>query len=80
MIQDFGKQTLVAKYTEISRWATIERPFAGRVLHIALLKRRDRVIAIALPNSEIRDRLAQLLRDKLVLETSDLQPSWESSP
>ncbi len=73
-----GKQFADWGYRDISGWSMIERPFEGHVLHILLLKARADVAAFALPDTNIRDRLVQLLHDKKIPQSPDLMPSWES--
>lgn len=76
--QFFGKQTRDLNYHDLSGWAVIERQFEGRVVHILLLKRGARIIELALPDPNTRDRLVQIFYDKQILHSPDLIPSWES--
>jgi hypothetical protein len=78
--QFFGKQTWDLNYHDLSGWAVIERQFEGRVVHILLLKRGARIIELALPDPNTRDRLVQIFYDKQILHSPDLIPSWELHP
>ena len=73
-----GKQTADWKYQGFSGWCVIERPFAGSVISILLLKQKvsGSVRAFALPDNDTRVQTVKLLSGK-VPESPDLMPSWE---
>jgi hypothetical protein len=83
--QFFGKQTMDRNYRDLTGWAVVEKQFEGRVLHIVLLqgrtwRGRTYVQEFALPDTNTRDRLVQLLNDKHIPQSSDLKLSWEDCP
>jgi hypothetical protein len=73
-----GKQTRDVNYHDCSGWNVVERPFNERVLMILLLQWRGYVIEVTLPDTNTRDRLIQLVRDKHIPHAPVLKPSWES--
>jgi hypothetical protein len=75
--QNFGKQKFDRAFQNISGWRMIEREFEGRTLHILLFKLRHGVSAIALCGAEPTARLSEILREKGVLECSELTAPWE---
>ncbi len=75
--QFFGKQTMDWNYDQFSGWAVVEKQFEGRVLLFLLLQSRTGVRTSALPDSNIRDRLVQILHDKKIPQVPALRPSWE---
>jgi hypothetical protein len=75
--QFFGKQTWDRSYGDISGWRVIERGFEGRMLHVLLLKGGKAVSAIALPDAETRERVAEVLREKGVPEVEEVSAPWE---
>jgi hypothetical protein len=78
--QFFGKQTADWNYHQFSGWAVIERQFEGSIIHIMVLKGSRRVLAFALPDTSIRDRLVELFHGKKIPQSPDLKPSWEARP
>jgi hypothetical protein len=76
--QFFGKQTADWNYHQFSGWAMIEKQFERQPIFILLLQGRSRIVSFAIPDFNIRDRIAQLLRDKKISYAPDLKPPWES--
>ena len=77
--QFFGKQAADWNYHDISGWAIIERQFVGRAIFILLLQGRSRIISFAIPDANIREKLARLLPDKGIPHARDLKPPWEAT-
>jgi len=73
-----GKQIRDLNYRDCSGWNMVERQFEERVLLVLLLQWRTYVIEVALPDTNTRNRLVQLFRDKQIPHSPDLKPSWES--
>jgi hypothetical protein len=77
--QFFGKQTVDWHYHHFSGWAMLEKEFEGCTFFVLLLQGRSRILSFAIPDSNIRDRLVQILHHKKIPQSSDLKPPWESS-
>lgn len=75
--QFFGKQTADWSYRHFSGWAIIDRKFEERVFFILLLQGRYRIFALAVPDTDIRDRLVQILHDKKIPQSTELKAPWE---
>ena len=73
-----GKQTRDLDYRDCSCWNIVERDFENRVLRVLLLRWRNHVVEVALPDSTTCDRLVQLFGEKRIPRSSDLSPSWEA--
>ncbi len=78
--QFFGKQTADWNYHQFSGWGIVEKEFEGRTFSILLLQGRSRIVALAIPDTDIRDRLVQILHDKKIPQLPDLKPPWELRP
>lgn len=74
-ISDF--QTWDFGYRACRGWTVVERLFEGRLLRILLIQLRWGVVDFALPDTDTRDRVTQLLRDKQIPQTPALRPPWE---
>ncbi|HEV2694404.1 MAG TPA: hypothetical protein VG347_16040 [Verrucomicrobiae bacterium] len=77
-----GLQTWSHSYLDITGWATVDREFEGRTLHILLLRKLNyKGIAytrsMAMPDGPTRERFVQILCAKKVPELPGLKPEWE---
>jgi hypothetical protein len=77
LTQLFAKQTTDQNYDAFSGWEIIDRQYEGHTLPILLLRWRHGVRALALPDTNIRGRLVQILNDKKIPHIPKLRPSWD---
>ncbi|HXI82475.1 MAG TPA: hypothetical protein VNL17_00120 [Verrucomicrobiae bacterium] len=73
-----GKQFGDLSYQSLSGWTVVERQFEGSMLHLLLLRGRTRILALALPDFNTRERVEKLLQGKKVPPLPDLKPPWEA--
>ncbi len=66
------------RYGDLAAWTIVERQFEGQILHLLLARfGRGRNGEWCLPDAGTRDRVSQLLHEKMIPFVSDLKPSWE---
>ncbi len=75
--QFFGKQSANWNYHYFSGWAMVGVEFEGRSFFVLLLQGRSRIVAFAIPDTDIRDRLVEILHAKSIPQSPDLKPPWE---
>jgi hypothetical protein len=76
--QFFGKQTVDWNYHHFSGWTLVQKDFEGKVFFILLLLGRSRIVAFAIPDTQIRDQLVQILQNKNIPQSPDLKLPWET--
>jgi hypothetical protein len=77
-----GLQTWNFSYLNFAGWATVDREFEGRKLHIVLLKGSNYkgaayIKSLVMPDALTRERFIQIFRDKKIPELPELKPAWE---
>jgi hypothetical protein len=73
----FGKQIADWAWADFAGWSIVERSFEDRPLHILLLKHKETLMAMALPDLGARHSVIEVLTAKGIPRMEGVEVPWE---